>query len=414
MPPQHFSATQPDLEFSCPSCSFVNFTSTVQLIQDPEMTCVSCGWQGFPEMRLREIPKVVHEKKTDRHEHSTALFAAQKTDRIATSGQVLEQDFAAQRVEAPIGGMLAVIKQAQQDRYCVGLICYTCFIICFCSIMFLARPVHQMYEIQDSIYGDIIAEAFPPEGANFDKTFRDQANWPDFFTWVDGVLMPKVYNEDYWPGSDGPNDKTFQRAPYSRHTLTKYNRILSAIRFRQVRVKATLGRCERNEDGEYYTEYEQACTQEPLAFYNSCTTPLENHELSRPCWGHWDPASQEAEYPTAHQKETAQLSVNDSRPEQNILCLSHCDAYFAANKQSCAQYEHFCKPGLLQWISSFHEPVIGDPRLQEGYQLCKESCDVTGPKFMGGLSGFKGKDEEPNFCGVPPDSRSKSDRKSVV
>merc|ERR1719265_1932016 len=118
------------------------------------MMCVSCNWQGFPEMRMREVTVDIKEKK----EHMTAWSKSQKTDRMATSGKVLEQDFEDQRVEAPIGGMLAVIKQAQQDRYCVGLICYTCFIICFCAIMFMARPVHNMYEIQDSLYKNIVKQ----------------------------------------------------------------------------------------------------------------------------------------------------------------------------------------------------------------------------------------------------------------
>merc|ERR550514_1024302 len=215
--------------------------------------------------------------------------------------------------------------------------------------------------------------------------------------------MPKVYDDQYWPGAERAEDTRFVRPPYSHFTISKYNRVLTAIRFRQVRVKPTLPLCPRDVFGQLPEEHEIACTQQSVAFYNSCTTPLENHALSRPCWGRWTGALQDVEYPSAFQKETAEQAFNDSRPEYDLLCTENCRAYFERNLRHCDSYKAFCRGGVKDWVKSFHEPTLTDDKLVEGMARCVEACDVSGSTQLAYLSGFTARPNfgmEPDFCGA--------------
>merc|ERR1712232_679314 len=128
--------------------------------------------------------------------------------KAASSGDAICADFEDQHIEAPVGGMLMVMKHAQRHKYCYDLTCYSFFILCFCVIAMLMRPVHQIFEIHDSMYKNLYKRPFPGPsaidgGPNFKMTFKDTANWEDFWMWVDGVLMKQVYGTEYWPAADG-------------------------------------------------------------------------------------------------------------------------------------------------------------------------------------------------------------------
>merc|ERR1719428_296240 len=156
-------------------------------------------------------------------------------------------------ITLPVGGLINAYKKAQRDPLVRQCVLYMIFIMNFCIVMTLVRPVHTTFEIQNAIYSQLATEAIAPENNNFEKTFYDIANWGDFWAWTTTVLQATAYHCCY------PSGKSFL-ATYGNmndRRIAQYNRLMTPIRFRQVRTKMNEG----------------------------CSTPKQNHEMSRPCWG---------------------------------------------------------------------------------------------------------------------------------
>jgi len=410
-----------DLEWRCPSCRNICSTATSLIVQDPRVRCIRCGWIGCTDVWKRSDKDHVaaiekKEKEAARHTfekqelgHIRKEFERPKSSgsgstlrssrtwtsterKVATSGIEIEVDYEGQHIEAPLGGLLALVTQVQRERLAGGLLKYLLFCLSFIIITTMARPVHKIFEVQNSIYSELILEAFPTANADFKSTILDISNWGDFWAWVDGVLLEKVYSEHYWLDSTG---KGVQRAPYSRLTVGKYNRVINALQFRQVRVKPTLPKCPRDERGLKLDAFQLACTEEQSDTTYSCDTPLENHELSRPCWGVWNAGEQEVEYPDAFQKETAERALNSLELHRHLLCPQNCEAYFVHGHRTAERYFPFSLPGLADWVTDFDIEFTPG----QGLAKCKAACDVSGSAMTGKLSTFAGAGGAPNFCG---------------
>jgi len=249
--------------------------------------------------------------------------------------------------------------------------------------------VHKMFEVQSVLQRELVSQVIPGTAG---LTFLGISKWEELWQWTDGVLVKQVYGEDYWPDASGGA----RRAPYSMFTVGKYNRVLSAIRFRQVRVKPTLSRCPRNSMGILPTEYESACTRgDANDMLESCDTPLGSHTLSRPCWGAWTPEHQEKAYPGQFEKATSKITFDATQPEKNIACIDHCEAYFVHGHRTADQYPGFGLPGVTQYVVDFVKylsPAISVLK-------CKEACDVSGTSWVEGLPHFSGNGGNPNFYG---------------
>jgi hypothetical protein len=156
-------------------------------------------------------------------------------------------------ITLPVGGVINAYKKAQRDPLVRQCVLYMIFILNFCLVMTLVRPVHTTFEIQNAIFSQLATEAIAPDVNNFEKTFYDIANWGDFWAWTTTVLQGTSYHCCY------PSGKSFL-ATYGNmndRRIAQYNRLMTPIRFRQVRTKQNHG----------------------------CSTPKQNHEMSRPCWG---------------------------------------------------------------------------------------------------------------------------------
>lgn len=156
-------------------------------------------------------------------------------------------------ISLPVGGLINAYKKAQRDPLVRQCVLYMVFIFNFCIVMTLVRPVHTTFEIQNAIYAQLATEAIAPSKVHFEKTFYDIANWGDYWLWVTTVLEGTAYQCCY------PSGKSFLATYGSTNDrrIAQYNRLMSPIRFRQVRTKTNEG----------------------------CSTPKQNHEMSRPCWG---------------------------------------------------------------------------------------------------------------------------------
>jgi len=155
-------------------------------------------------------------------------------------------------ITLPVGGLLISYKKAQRDPMVKQCVLYMIFIMNFCLVMTLVRPVHTTFDIQNAIYNQLATEAIDPDNNHFEKTFHDIANWGDFWAWTTTVLQNTAYHCCY------PSGKSFL-ATYGQmndRRIAQYNRLMTPIRFRQVRTKMN----------------------------HQCSTPKQNHEMSRPCW----------------------------------------------------------------------------------------------------------------------------------
>jgi len=407
-----------DLEFVCPECGFACRLSS-RMPQDAGQRCHrdQCDWNGYPEIRYRDgfrqekapIPhQIVYDPSPE----------YRKCQVQTTSGQMVEADYSEQHVEAPLRGMLFVVSQMQRERLFQGFLCYSLFCATFILIVTLARPVNRIFDIHSGLRKELFSES-PPGSLYWNAdglsgTFEEVVDWPGFYDWADGVLLNKIWSggpvfhaDALWVTNAtaataqpvGPSSTltrqagsgAFVRANSSTTSIGKYNQVTTAIRFRQVRVLPTLQRCERSPiDGTFPSVFEQVCTMEPASVVKSCNTPVQSHELSRPCWGTWSADQQDVEYPSQFQQQTAEASRNPERPERDIHCLDNCEKYIVGGLRTSKQWPAFERASVVDWCANF-EQFSADSAT--ALAQCKAACDVSRSDFAGGLSDSGG------FCG---------------
>uniref|UniRef100_A0A0G4I9X1 Polycystin cation channel PKD1/PKD2 domain-containing protein n=1 Tax=Chromera velia CCMP2878 TaxID=1169474 RepID=A0A0G4I9X1_9ALVE len=208
----------------------------------------------------------------------------------------------------PIGGVIGAVKTAKRDVLLRELILYTIFLAIFITITSMIRPVHPTFEIQDAMIGGFLRTS--TGGSNFRKTFMDMTTFSDWHEWLENVFFERAfqdswYNNEAFEGTLLPNtpgeevNGTEYAANFTEGTqywVMRYNRMISAIRIRQARVKD-----------------------------DSCATPTGNHELSRPCWGYFSVSTQ---------NKTSQMA-----PSSEILPNGTDSPFFAGYAGSLSEFE---------------------------------------------------------------------------
>jgi hypothetical protein len=151
----------------------------------------------------------------------------------------------------PVGGIILGYKKAQRDTILKECFLYTFFVMAFLTITMMVRPVHTTFTIQTAMQTNMGLESISPSTINFNKDFYGIANYGDFWLWVQTVLYDKAYECCYY------NKDSFDSryGDMNNFVIAKYNRLLTPIRFRQVRSAMDL-----------------------------CSIPSTNHQLARPCW----------------------------------------------------------------------------------------------------------------------------------
>lgn len=164
-----------------------------------------------------------------------------------------EQDMFAEEYMLPLGFVCQGLRQAARD----GIVKRGCadFIVTFlfAVLTLLVNPVSSIFEIHDGISQSLVHASINATGFQSKMTFNTVKSYTDLWMWVNHVLYPKVYHSAAYLGSYGQSN-TF--------SIAKYNRLVTPIRFRQVRVKR-----------------------------DECSTLEENHMLARPCWPAYFPHS---------------------------------------------------------------------------------------------------------------------------
>lgn len=155
-----------------------------------------------------------------------------------------------EEVVLPIGGVLQGFKKGQRDPNLQECFLYLFFLAMFLSVTTMVRPVHEIFTIQDALYGELAGDPIAPD-VNFEKTFTDIATHDEFWAWATNVLYDKAFQCCYY--NDDPVSRAYGET--NDMAIAKFNRLITPIRFRQVRVKQ-----------------------------DECNTPESAHELSRPCW----------------------------------------------------------------------------------------------------------------------------------
>eukprot|EP00929_Paragymnodinium_shiwhaense_P006578 TRINITY_DN11022_c1_g2_i1.p1 TRINITY_DN11022_c1_g2~~TRINITY_DN11022_c1_g2_i1.p1 ORF type:complete len:1103 (-),score=240.63 TRINITY_DN11022_c1_g2_i1:366-3674(-) len=372
------------LAWLCRSCGLEHPVTAEEIAASPLRSCTRCGWHGHPSVRQRvsaaEEQAWVPRPAPSRHRV------------IATSGDLLEADFPGQHLEAPLPALLALVSQVQRQRLSAAFLNYLLFCTTFIVIMALARPVHQMFEIHSALENNLVAKApsallFAGNVSDLAVPLREVTSWESFWPWVDGVLVESIFGGDS-AGSDAAGAGSL--------TVGRYNRVASAIRFRQVRVRPTLPRCPRSEEG-YPSALDLACLEYGDRDPGSCATKEENHEFSRPCWGEWSVDGQDTGYPSKLQAQTAGAgSRNPAVPQEDLFCLQNCEALLAEGKRTAEEHAPFGLEGSLDWTLQFERTTKTSAAALRG---CQAACNATGSVLLGDMSSLPG-----GFCGQHPDS----------
>jgi hypothetical protein len=131
------------------------------------------------------------------------------------------------------------------------LIIYISFLVCFMTVIFLTRDVPSVYEMEASVRDLIAGEEFLPEDTQIRKTFYEIGEFSEFFQFLLGPFYNQVYATEWY---NGQNLTSIQR-----QSLNIYNRVVGAVRLRQLRVKDNSCAISRNYN---------AFTSECFDYYN--------------------------------------------------------------------------------------------------------------------------------------------------
>jgi hypothetical protein len=152
----------------------------------------------------------------------------------------------------PIGGLLQGLKKAERDASVKGCALYVIFVTIFLVVVGTLRPVGDAFLAQDAIYRNLASGPIDTQLVNFRKEFMKIDDYDDLWTWVRRVLARQAFQCCYYSGD--PTYKVYGDA--NDLALAKYNRLITPIRFRQVR--------SRRDDCNFFSSLE--------------------HELKEPCW----------------------------------------------------------------------------------------------------------------------------------
>lgn len=151
----------------------------------------------------------------------------------------------------PIGGLMQGFRKADRDKLFKEGCLYVSFVVILVVMLTMSQPVGSAFEVQDALSQNLVRSPIDPHHATFNKNFMKVANYDDLWSWVQNVLFDQAFQCCYYNN----NATTETYGPTNDLVLAKYNRLITPVRFRQVRTKV-----------------------------DECGVPADNHMLSRPCW----------------------------------------------------------------------------------------------------------------------------------
>jgi hypothetical protein len=140
------------------------------------------------------------------------------------------------------------------------------FVGLFCVVTMMVRPIHTIFMIHDSILSEIAFEAIAPAKNSFRKTYYDIANYGDFWDWADTVVYEKAYQCCY--SNDQPK---YLRTDNNAYSIGIFNRIMTPVRFRQIRMK------------------KDTCFAKTMPADPNDKEAFRLDNFTDPCWGPWSP-----------------------------------------------------------------------------------------------------------------------------
>eukprot|EP00002_Diphylleia_rotans_P032601 TRINITY_DN6860_c0_g1_i1.p1 TRINITY_DN6860_c0_g1~~TRINITY_DN6860_c0_g1_i1.p1 ORF type:complete len:759 (+),score=130.64 TRINITY_DN6860_c0_g1_i1:53-2329(+) len=136
----------------------------------------------------------------------------------------------------PVMTFQEVVELASQrykkQKMAADLTLYLVFLVTFLFAVFLTRDVSQAFLLKRTYEDVFIRREYPPEFSTIRKDFSDIESVEEFWQWAQGPLTMAV-------------NEALQNDGY----LSRYNRFIGRIRFRQVRVK--------NDSCNIYSNYDQ-------------------------------------------------------------------------------------------------------------------------------------------------------------
>mmetsp|Transcript_456 Transcript_456/g.1507 ORF Transcript_456/g.1507 Transcript_456/m.1507 type:complete len:720 (-) Transcript_456:50-2209(-) len=220
-----------------------------------------------PEPRkIRAARLSVHSIKPTGHVEPAHWMSPLCRKAVEVNDVLRDEDFQQEYV-LPLGGVLRGFRLAERNKNVTQGLFPVAFLILFILAFTTLFPAKETFEVNDSIFQEIVTDSIAMEKYGSPRSFMQVASWEEFWDWADTILFEKAYNAS---GMVGPV-----------FTIARYNRVLTPVRFRQVRVKE-----------------------------NQCGFSSDGHALSRPCWGGYSRSSRTS---LSSFVDTTQLNITGSR-----------------------------------------------------------------------------------------------------
>mmetsp|Transcript_27230 Transcript_27230/g.63447 ORF Transcript_27230/g.63447 Transcript_27230/m.63447 type:complete len:729 (-) Transcript_27230:52-2238(-) len=204
-----------------------------------------------PNFSVRRLSYHNNEHPNVNAQHQPAQWMSPLCQRAVQVNEVLQPEDFQQEYVLPLGGVLRGFRLVDRNKTILHGFAPISFVVLYMIVFGLLFPAAEMFEVHNSMFEELATESIHASHYQSQRTFMDITDWSEYWHWTRTVLFPKAFA---CCASNGqPLNAT--HGAHSSFTLAKYNRLISPVRFRQVREQE-----------------------------NQCAFPMEDHALSRPCW----------------------------------------------------------------------------------------------------------------------------------
>lgn len=172
----------------------------------------------------------------------------------------------------PLGFVRQGLREVAFDRSLTRCAADSFLIFFFSIILLLINPVASMFEIQNGVMQALGEASIDAATYQSKRTFTTIQNNEEFWAWAGSVLYQKAYNSSV--GAYGSS---------SAYSIASYNRIVTPIRFRQLRMKSEDCQASKHELKApcWPTSYSSDATYKVAPGSSATYTSFESDSLSR-------------------------------------------------------------------------------------------------------------------------------------
>lgn len=125
--------------------------------------------------------------------------------------------------------VLAAIEAKRSRTLFRDLVIHIIFFAVFIAILFMQRDVDSTFDINSGFANALITQQITVNLQPFPKTYQGVGQWSDYATYLQGVLIPAITTMQDYAGRNVTPDVAW--------TIQYTNKLVGAVRFRQMRVR---------------------------------------------------------------------------------------------------------------------------------------------------------------------------------